>query len=427
MANTLSSLSSIVSSATGSTQNSAAASNLSKVWNSMNTLNSAASSLDTNNLTKVFNQKAVKSTDAKNITATAANGATPTTYTVSIITTICGGTAEVHDSVKQLASAQQNMGTTLQAGGTTLSAQYANQPTTINFATNNGKTTTPITVNVKQGDTNDAVLNNLATLINAANNKPGLGVTAQVLNGIDAQGNKTSTLALTAAKTGTSSAFSVSGNLAGSAGMNNTLVVAKNASYTVNGGAAVSSQDNTPTLDNGNVTLNLKGVTNNATLKVGTDANSIDKQLRSFIKQYNSTVQTLNQNSTLISSSIVSRLEKFAKQNGSDLASIGITVNSDKTLTLNDSRFQQSLTDGSAASANRLVSGLVGNAASTAKSVTTSPMTSMLNSSSGISIGDSTQNYLNSLNIMQQYKVNSNSNLLNLLMNPSGNLLNIGA
>jgi flagellar hook-associated protein 2 len=185
----------------------------------------------------------------------------------------------------------------------------------------------------------------LASYINAKN----LGVTASVIN--DAAGPRLSLLSNTAGQQGT---LSITNNTI--AGLNFNLTAGSNASLTVDG-VPVSSPSNTVTGAIPGVTLNLVSAAPSTpvTLTVGSDPGQITDAVNNFVSAYNAVIQSVNTQFTVdpntntegplgsdssirsLQSSLLSDVSHAISGNGGliNLASLGIDLNNDGTLSVN--------------------------------------------------------------------------------------------
>jgi len=237
----------------------------------------------------------------------------------------------------------------------TVSSHYtdpvANSSTTLahgTFTLAVGQSSKTITID----DTNDT-LDKLAAGINAGD----YGVQASVLN--DADGAR---LALVSKSSGTPGDLGVSANSTG-------LVFHKsadgvNASFTIDG-VPLSSATNTSTGAIPGVTLNLLGADPNTpiTVKVSHDTAGITRAVNDFVSAYNSVIKSINQqfttdtsgragalagNSALrsLQSSLLSDVAySVAGNNGIvGLASMGIDMQNDGTLSVDSSKLNDTLT-----------------------------------------------------------------------------------
>lgn len=304
---------------------------VSSVWNNFNSLNTLAKTFTATDTTSVFSQRTVSSSDTAAVTGTVSGGAAQASYSVG---------------VSQLAVAQQNSGTALLSSGNNLSAGVTTSATYSFKLTTNAGTQQSYYVNVKSGDQNQQVLQKMADAINTASSAGTAVAKAQVVSSVSG-GVQSSKLVVTAANTGTDNGFTLSditGNLTAASGAGTAAVAAQNASYTVNG-VTNTSQSNTAVIKNTGVTLNLlKPTSKAATLTVGLDVTGISKQMSAFVAQYNSTIGALHDSGLFTASKLTSRLGDSFSSEASDLESIGLTVNQDKTLSFNPDTFEQALT-----------------------------------------------------------------------------------
>lgn len=281
-------------------------------------LKTVASTLNNKNAAN-FNQKSIVS-DSTAITGTAASRAIRQDYTVN---------------VKSLATAQVDTGVKL-----TSSAQAANtgvNSIAINLASGESKT---ISYTVKADDTNKTALTRMADAIN----KGDMGITAAVTD--DAK-TGTSYITLTG-ETGAKNAFTIQdqkGSAVAAAGVAAASTTAQDGSVTVNGKAYTTS-DNTLKLDLNRVTLKFtKAEGKDTKVTVGDDTTGVKDQIKSMIQGYNNLVQFANDNSKTNSGAglLSSDLGKLVNGRKASLESIGITLNKDNTLTLDEQKLTNSL------------------------------------------------------------------------------------
>lgn len=196
-------------------------------------------------------------------------------------------------------------------------------------------------------------LNDLASAINSAN----LGVTASVVT--DADGAR---LSVVANSSGAAADFSVT---SGSGLSFTQATVGANASLTVDG-VPVSSASNTVTGAIAGVTLNLQGASKTQeTLAVASDANQVSDAINQFVTDYNTLVGLVNtqftvdssgnegplgSDSTIVNlqSTLQQALNYAAPASGStttvsSLSDLGITQNSDGTLSVDSTTFDSAL------------------------------------------------------------------------------------
>jgi flagellar hook-associated protein 2 len=384
---------------------------ISSVWNSFSSLNTLAKTFTAKDNTSAFSQRTVTSSNAAAVTATSSGGSASASYSVG---------------VSQLAAAQQNSGIALLANGTDLSDASTTASTYSFQMTINSGSQQTYYVNVKPGDQNQQVLQKMADAINAANSGGKTAVKAQVTTDVKG-GAQYSKLVVTAANTGTDNAFSLtdaSGHLSAASGVQGgTTVAAQNASYTVNG-VAFTSQSNTAVIKNANITMTLSKTTQaDVTLTVGQDAAGITAQMANFVKQYNATVNALKNSGLTMASKLISRLAQSSSSQAGDLETIGLTRNSDNTLSLDQSVFQQALTSNPNRTAS-LLSGygdLASGVQSVAQSVTALPPSWLANTQNPYPGTDLSQSLSGQF---QQYLLNS---MLAKFAGSSGSYLDIAA
>jgi len=322
---------------------------LGQLQGALSTFQSSLGALDS---AAAFNSQTASSSNTNVLTATASPDATAGNYSVSI---------------SQLATAQQLLSGAFAGDGTgsvgtgTLSLSLGGSS---------------FQVNINAGDD---TLDGIAAAINAASGNP--GITATVLQGSDG-----AHLVLSSGLTGAANTITVSESDAGDAlakltyGASNTANYtqqspAQDASFTI-AGVPATSPSNTVTGAVGGVTLSLLATTSTsspATLTVASDTSNIESNIASFVSAYNTLLGTFNtlggydaSTSTagpMMGSGLLQNVQSQMNEalysivpTGSptynSLASIGITTNSDGTLSVNQTTLQNALsTDFSAVSA----------------------------------------------------------------------------
>jgi len=303
-------------------------------------------------------------------------------------------------SAFQAASAKVNgSGVSAVVTGTPLNANYSVVVTNVAQAQSNASApqtnaTTVVsdtngaaagTITITQGansysvaiDATNDTLNGIASAINGAT---GGAVNASVVT----NGNGTAQLVLASSNTGAANAFTVSAgpnantpNTAATSALTTMVAsmatptqLALDASFQVNGLPLTSASNSVTTAING-VTLNLAQGGTTSQVQVATDPTAVTASVNSFISAYNSLVTltnsltnydaTSNTASVLTGDSttrnIVGSLQslmnaKWDPQGNhaiSYLAQLGVSVNTDGTLTLNASQFQAALSANPAA------------------------------------------------------------------------------
>ncbi len=329
---------------------------LGTLQSALSTFQSSLSALDT---PSAFGSQTAASSDQSAFTATASSGAAVGTYAVT---------------VTQLAQAQQLLSGALASNGST-----AIGTGTLQLSLGG----TSFTVDI--GSSNDT-LDGIAAAINSASGNP--GITATVL-----QGTTSAYLLLSSSQTGAANAIQVTETDSGDALSALTYSStdesnytqqspAQDASYSI-AGVSATSPSNTIADAIPGVTLDLTGTTASgspATLTVSTDTSTIESNVSAFVSAYNTLVGSFSSlggydSSTstagpMMGSALLSGIEDQIQNalysvvdTGSStydsLASVGITANSDGTLSLNQSTLSNALsTDFSAVS--ELFSGSAG-------------------------------------------------------------------
>jgi flagellar hook-associated protein 2 len=313
---------------------------------SLSTFQSALSTLDS---PSAFDTETANTSNSAVFTATATSGAPVGTYGVS---------------VTHLAQAQQILSGSLATNGAT-----ALGPGTLQLSLGN----TSFSISV---DSTDDTLNGIAAAINSASGNP--GITATVLQGTDG-----AHLLLSSTQTGAANTIQVNETDSGTAlaaltypapnpadpGTDLHYTVqsaAQDAEYSV-AGVAATSPTNTITSALNGVTLTLTGPTaadTTASLSVSTDTATIQGNISAFVSAYNTLVgsfsslggfdSTTSTAGPMMGNAVLSGIESQVQNalysivnTGSStynsLASIGITTNSDGTLSLNSNTLSNAM------------------------------------------------------------------------------------
>ncbi|MCL5676959.1 MAG: flagellar filament capping protein FliD [Firmicutes bacterium] len=286
---------------------------LSGLYQNAQSLLSPARSLNMTQTDSALRSRTATTNNSAVLTATASPDATMKSYQVT---------------VSSLAQAQVNTGTALNAtAASSVSAGTNTVAVTVNGQTSN------VSYGVNAGDTNQTVLNNLASAINNA----GLGLQATVLNDNTAG---TVSLQVSSKVTGTQHGFSlndVSGNTVAQTGINTVTAAAANASYTVDG-INYTSQGNKVYLDNSKLTLSLWQTSSNpVTVTVNPDTQAITTAATNLVNQYNNMQRYLNTSGQHIASTFKGEIGQAVTQ-APGLGAIGITTNGDGTLSLDQNK-----------------------------------------------------------------------------------------
>jgi flagellar hook-associated protein 2 len=298
----------------------------------LNNLNSLLSSLQTavealQGPDGQLNAEATTSSDSTVVTATANPGATLGTHSITIsqLATVSSYYTE------ELASADTTFGTgqfTLQVG-----------------------TAAPVTITV---DSTDNTLSGLATYIN--NNRQSLGVTANVIT--DSSGSRLSLVSNTSGAPGN---LQISGNTTGLSFTE--AATGTNASFTLDG-VPLSSSTNSVTTALPGVTLDLVGTSSSpVSVSITPDANQAATAVNSFVSAYNAVVQAINTQFTytqggtqppLFSDNTLAQVQQTlandvnyaipGSSGPTSLASFGVSVQEDGTLSVDTGTLNSALT-----------------------------------------------------------------------------------
>ncbi|HUN26917.1 MAG TPA: flagellar filament capping protein FliD [Steroidobacteraceae bacterium] len=302
------------------------------------TFQSSLGALDTPG---AFNSQTASSSNQDAFTATATSDATAGTYAVT---------------VSQLATAQQLLSSAF-AGGSSTAVGTGTLSLSLGGAS----------FSVAIGSGNDT-LDDIAAAINSATGNP--GIDASVLQGTDG-----AYLVLSSSLTGAANAIQVTETDGGNGlaaltyGTGNTAnytqqSAAQDASFSISGVAA-TSPSNTVTDALGGVTLNLiSPTTSPATLTVASDTGTIESNIEAFVSAYNTLVGTFSslggydsstgaagpmmgngllENTQSQVSEALYNIVDTGSSTYNSLASIGITTNSDGTLSVNGSTLSNAL------------------------------------------------------------------------------------
>jgi flagellar hook-associated protein 2 len=287
---------------------------LSGLYGQISTLSTLAGKLTTTDTDSVFNDRTAQSSDSSVLTATAWDAYTQET----------GATSATYDiSVSQLAQSQVNSSTDLNGMDESIVDTGVNT-FNINISDQNYE----LNIEVAEGDTNEDVLNEIASVINSANS----GVTAEI---IDDEG--TLNLLLTSDNTGEAASFTisdVSGNAISATNLDTVTTTAQNALYSVDG-EEMTSETNTVYLDNGAVEVSLQG-TGDTILEVGTDDFDFYNAIASLASGINSFIDFFNENSDYLKEDIISKLNSILDDHEVDLEYIGITIDDEEKLQVDE-------------------------------------------------------------------------------------------
>ncbi len=293
-----------------------------------------------------------------------------TVATGSADNTAAAGTHSL--SVSQLAKYDTLVSSQLSQSGTDIST--ASGAGTFTFSVTVDGTATNLNVSVNAGDTNSTVMANMAAAVNNA----GIGVTASVVNDT----TSTARLVFTSKTSGSANAISVadvSGNLMQDVGWTSAVISGRTASGGTGAGfvnSSVSSLDANFTLDGipivrgtnsitdvlQGVTLNLEGTqlsgADPITFSIASDTSAVQTTIQNFINSYNTAITTLSNNlktdtqtqvrgpfagdisfmnlQLQLQNILMGQVTSAKSGNPSSLSAIGITLNTDGTLSISN-------------------------------------------------------------------------------------------
>jgi flagellar hook-associated protein 2 len=368
--------------------------NITNLQNEQTTLNSQSSAIaqitsDLNNLQSAafalsdpLGALAAQTTSSSNsnvLTATAASTATPGTHTIGV--TSLATTSSYYSAAASSSSSVLSSGSfQIQVGNGTPVTVTVLGGGSYEFQTGNN---TPVTVN-----NGDATLNGLANAINSQN----LGVNANVIQ--DASGAR---LALVSGTSGAPGDLTVTGNvtLSNNTSLNFTkAVTGVNAQLIVDGVPITSTSNTVSGVING-VTLNLNSPSPNApvTLTVSPDATQATNAINNFVSAYNAAIKDINaqfavnsdgsgggpleadgslQQAQSILLSTISASSGVSGNSGIvNLASIGVNLNNDGTLTVDSGTLSAAISSNSAGVQNFFQAASTGFAANLSNAITT--------------------------------------------------------
>jgi flagellar hook-associated protein 2 len=315
---------------------------LQQMQNQQSTVTSEQNALTSfNNDLQTFSNAVFTLTDpAGQLADIASSSSDPAVLTASAVAGATSGTTEI--VVNNLATTSS----AYSAAVATSSTPIANG--TINIQIGANGTPVPITIN-----STDNTLDGLASTINNAN----IGVTASVIN--DANGARLAIVSNTSGAPGDLTITSSSGALGFTKAVTGT-----NASLTVNG-IPIASTTNTVTGAINGVTLNLNSANQNETitLTTGPDTTQQADAIDTFVSSYNTVITDLNNQFSINSSTgqpgplqsdstlalaqsqLLASLSYTMTGNGSvnSLADLGITMNNDGTLSIDNTTLQGAL------------------------------------------------------------------------------------
>lgn len=289
---------------------------LNQLYSDVSDLAAKAKKLTLDDYNSVFNDRTASSSDVNVLTAAAMDafsadsGATEATYDIS---------------VTQLAQTQENTGLELDKDASSVVDIGTNT-----FNVNIEGQDHELSVTIEEGDTNEEALQKIALSINEAN----IGVSAEVIDGSE---EGTGKLTLTSNDTGEENSFTISdisGNTITATSADSVSNAAQNAEYNVDG-IDNTSNSNTIYLDEGLVTVSLKGV-GESVLEVAPDEAKVKNAITDLVSELNSFIDHLGENSDYIKDEVLSSVNSFIKDNKAGLESIGITQDENGKLEIDD-------------------------------------------------------------------------------------------
>lgn len=130
------------------------------------------------------------------------------------------------------------------------------------------------------------------------------------------------------------------------------------------------------------------------------DSSAIVSAVKDFADKYNNTVDTLQDNSDLVNKRLLKNLTQAASDNKSRLGDIGITINKDKTLTVDTDKLEEAISEAISSNLSGVkttlgsTSGLASKVAKVSTNTLAQPMAAMVNSN----------NYVDQLTKNSQYQ-----------------------
>lgn len=191
-------------------------------------------------------------------------------------------------------------------------------------------------VDLSKAKTNGEALNLVAEAINGR----GGGVNAKVTteNGI-------SQLKISSNDTGMKQAFTLTGQFADSAGINQVSQTATNAEATINR-KTVTSENNTLKSADGRFTLNATGIsTSTESFTVSANDDAVVKALKSFAEEFNKFSDFAGNQSSKPMQLLSRQMDRTIADNRYDLDSIGVTRDDTGKIAINEDKLRQALKD----------------------------------------------------------------------------------
>ncbi len=220
--------------------------------------------------------------------------------------------------VTQIAQAQENTGIELNQDEDSVADVGTNV-----FNVNISGEDHELTVEIEDSDTNDDLLQKLASAINLA----GLGLEAEVRIG---ESGETESLVIQADETGQAGAFTlsdVSGNAIEATGVADETTSAQNLLYSLNG-ESNSAGSNMIFINGGKVTVDIHD-TGQATLAISPDTNLVKNAVTNLVDKINSFIDFLEENRDYIKNDVLNTIDGYIRDHKNELNHIGLSL-SDK-------------------------------------------------------------------------------------------------
>jgi len=240
--------------------------------------------------------------------------------------------------VRQTATAQANAGEALVAN------ERAVDVGSFNFAIESGGRTHNFNINVAEGDDNATIQRRMAEAVNARD----IGVRATMA--IEGTGEEATTrLTLTGTQTGANNTFTVidefSGNIASAMGVAETSQEAQNAVFSLNGGFERTSQSNDVNIGAG-ITATLQGEGTTQLSFARNTQQAIDAATN-LVNSLNSALRNTNAQDGRGSERFVSDIQGMNRAFANSLSRVGINVQGNGQLSIDEARMQRAAADGS--------------------------------------------------------------------------------
>jgi len=310
-------------------------------------VNNAGASADVRSFLTGMKNTAEKLSSAMNNLRGAGRETVVSSDTSAVSVRLSNSTAKIDDTnirVEQVASGQINRGASLEANRRVSAADARNHTFEIEH---NGQTR-QLSVRVGLNATQADVQNAMATAINNAN----IGVSASVETSL---GGST-TLTVQSRETGVFDdnrnnfqIRDVSGRAVALTGVGATTQGPQNAEFSINGGAMQTQRSNDIDLGGG-VTATLRATTNSSgvTVGMGRERTVTEENINAMVRQFNNLLSnTADNRSDRGVSRLHSQLFGLSTSFSASLAQVGINVDREGMMSVNSSRLDAAIADGS--------------------------------------------------------------------------------